>query len=152
MRAYGAGKSCAIIFFDKNFDYCNEMGTLRELGIRSNIFGVNRILDQSFRFENIEEDFTEAKKALGAAREIIKEGAVDVFVLDEILNMIRTGLVAIEEVLQLIDSWPREKYLVLTGRGLPREIAERADLISEINVIRHPFLEKKIPAQRGIDY
>jgi len=152
MRAYGAGKSCAIIFFDKNSDYCNEISTLMELGIKTYIFGANRITEDEFRFENIEEDFKEAKNAMAAVYEILKEGNTDVFVLDEILNAIRTGLVPQNEIMQLIGEWPQDKYLIFTGRGLPLEIAERADMISDINAVRHPFLEKKLPAQKGIDY
>jgi cob(I)alamin adenosyltransferase len=152
MRAYGTGKSCAIVFFDKNSDYCSEIGTLRELGIKSYIFGANRVMADTFRFENIEEDFKEASNAVNAACEILKDGSTDVLTLDEVLNAIRVGLIPLGEILNFIDQWPREKYLVLTGRGLPPEIKERADLVSDIIAVKHPFLDKNFIAQRGIDY
>jgi len=40
----------------------------------------------------------------------------------------------------------------LTGRGLPPEIKEIADLVSDIIAVKHPFLDKDFIAQRGIDY
>lgn len=152
VRAYGAGKSCAIVFFDKNSDYCNEIGTLRELGIKSYIFGANRVMADTFRFENTDEDFKEAINAVSAAYEILKDGSADILILDEVLNAIRVGLIPLGEILNFTDQWPREKYLVLTGRGLPPEIKERADLVSDIIAVKHPFLDKSFVAQRGIDY
>lgn len=152
MRAYGAGLSCAVIFFDKNSDYCNELTSLKELGISSHIFGANRIGDGSFRFDNIEKDFEEAVQGINLAREILKSGTPDVVVLDEALNIIRVGLVPLQEIMNLIDAWPQEKYLVLTGRGLPEEIKIRADLISEISPLKHPFATDGTVARKGIDY
>lgn len=152
MRAYGAGLSCAAIFFDKDSAYCNEISTLKELGISSHIFGANRIGEGSFRFDNVEKDFEEAAKGIGLAREILAAGAPDVLVLDEILNVVRVGLAPLSEIINLVDSWPREKYLVLTGRGLPDEIQIRADLVSEVQQIKHPFATEGAIAQKGIDY
>ncbi len=152
MRAYGAGLSCAAIFFDKDSAYCNELTALKELGIHSHIFGVNRVGDSSFRFDNIEKDFEEAAKGISLARQILASGAPDIIVLDEILNIIRVGLAPLQEIINLIDSWPREKYLVLTGRGLPEEIKTRADLVSEVQQIKHPFAAQGAVAQKGIDY
>jgi cob(I)alamin adenosyltransferase len=150
MRAYGAGKSCAIVFFDKNSDYCNELAALRELGIPSHIFGLNRVYEGYFRSENSEGDFLEAGKALDKAYELISDG-IEMLVLDEFLNVLRLNQVPLEEGLKLIDSFPKEKHLFLTGRGLPDEVADRADLVSEINKIKHPF-EAGVKAERGIDF
>jgi len=150
-RSRGAGLSCAIIFFDKNPDYCNELGILKQIGVEAYIFGNNRMLEYSFRFTNTEMDFKEAKNALITAKTIQDED-VDVLVLDEVLNGIRTGLLSLEDVLTFIDNWPKEKYLVLTGRGLPIEIKERSYMISEILNIKHPFDNKENVAQAGIDY
>lgn len=150
IRGYGAGLSCAIIFFDKNPDYCNELSTLRELGIQSHIFGLNRVFEGHFRSENCDADFIEAKKALDKAYELFSVG-VDILVLDEFLNALRLEQVPLNEGLKLIDAFPHEKHLILTGRGLPEEIKNRADLISEINKIKHP-LDNNIAASRGIDY
>ena len=150
-RSRGAGLSCAIIFFDKNPDYCNELGVLKQIGVEAYIFGSNRVLDSSFRFDNLDIDYKEAKDALATAKNI-KEEEVDVLVLDEVLNGIRTGLLSLEDILEFIDNWPKEKYLVLTGRGLPIEIKERSYMISEILNIKHPFDNKENVAQAGIDY
>ncbi|MBU4421854.1 cob(I)yrinic acid a,c-diamide adenosyltransferase [Candidatus Parcubacteria bacterium] len=180
VRATGAGKTCAIVFFDKNPDYCNELKILCQLNIDAHIFGQNRIYSsplekkehsvtefpplekgeqggfnnsfprRGFRFNNNEEDLRQAKNALNKAKRLVDKS--DLLVLDELLNSIRLEQVALRDVLDLIDNFPKEKYLILTGRGLPKEIAERADLISEIKNIKHPFDDLKTSAVPGIDY
>ncbi|MFA5133648.1 MAG: cob(I)yrinic acid a,c-diamide adenosyltransferase [Patescibacteria group bacterium] len=150
IRAYGAGLSCAIIFFDKNRELCSEFGALRELGIQAHIFGINRVEENGFRFQNSDADILEARKALDRAWELLS-GRVDVLILDEFLNALRVNLMPLEEGLKLVDAFPREKHLILTGRGVVEEIRSRADLISEIQNIKHPFQEG-IPAKKGIDF
>jgi cob(I)alamin adenosyltransferase len=85
------------------------------------------------------------------ARTIVGEGAYDVVVLDEILGAVTAGLVPLGELLELVRSKPSELHLVLTGRDAPAELIEAADLVSEIQPIKHPF-EKGIKAQRGIEF
>jgi len=149
VRSYGAGKSCAVIYFDKISEHCNELSALLELGIHSYVFGADRIEGEGFRFEHNKLDYLEVEKALNRARELVDRA--DVLVLDEFLNVLRTGQLGLEKALQFVDEFPKEKYLVLTGRGLHPEIESRADLISEINNIRHPF-DSGVKAQKGIDY
>ena len=85
------------------------------------------------------------------ARTIVGEGAYDVVVLDEILGAVKAGLVPLDELLALVRSKPPELHLVLTGRNAPAELIELADLVSEIQPIKHP-LQKGIKAQRGIEF
>ena len=72
-------------------------------------------------------------------------------VFDEILGAVKAGLVPVEELLSLVHSKPAELHLVLTGRGAPAELVEVADLVSEIQPIKHP-LARGIKAQRGIEF
>jgi cob(I)alamin adenosyltransferase len=152
MRAYGAGLNCAVVFFDKNSDYCNELTALKELGIRSYVFGANRMIDGGFRFGNTEDDLLEVARGVDMIWQIIKDGPPEVLVLDEILNTVRLEQMPLSEVLKIADAWPPEKYLVLTGKGLPQEIKERANLISEIQPVKHPFTAERALAIKGIDY
>lgn len=85
------------------------------------------------------------------ARQIVQKGEYDMVVLDELLGAIKAGLVPLEEVVELVRSKPAELHLVLTGRDAPAELVEVADLVSEIQPIKHPF-ERGIKAQRGIEF
>jgi cob(I)alamin adenosyltransferase len=85
------------------------------------------------------------------AQQIVHEGEYDLVVLDEILGAVKAGLVPLEELLTLVKSKPPTLHLVLTGRGAPPELVEAADLVSEVQPIKHP-LQRGIKAQRGIEF
>ena len=85
------------------------------------------------------------------ARQIVAEGEYDMVVLDEILGAITAGLVPVDEVVALVESRPPTLHLVLTGRNAPPELVSVADLVSEIQPIKHP-LARGIKAQRGIEF
>ncbi len=101
-----------------------------------------------------EEHLAAAREALSMAREKITSGVYDLIVLDEIIYAIDYAgikLVDIEEVLSLLDAKPPALHLILTGRNAPQALIDRADLVTEMTEIKHPW-QKKIPAQEGIDY
>ena len=101
-----------------------------------------------------EEHLAAAQHALGVAREKIASGAYDLIVLDELVYAIDyagVSLVSLEEVLGLLDAKPPSLHLVLTGRNAPQALIDRADLVTEMREIKHPW-QRKIPAQVGIDY
>lgn len=85
------------------------------------------------------------------ARQIVHEGEYDMVVLDELLGAITAGLVPLNEVLELVRGKPPEVHLVLTGRNAPSDLVDIADLVSEVQPIKHPF-EHGIRAQRGIEF
>jgi cob(I)alamin adenosyltransferase len=85
------------------------------------------------------------------AKHIVTVGEYDVVVLDEILGAVTAGLVPLAELLQLVRDKPEELHLVLTGRGAPPELIALADLVSEVQPIKHPF-DQGIKAQRGIEF
>jgi cob(I)alamin adenosyltransferase len=46
---------------------------------------------------------------------------------------------------------PERVELILTGREAPEEIIRKADLVTEMRAIKHPFT-KGIMARKGIEY
>lgn len=83
--------------------------------------------------------------------EILKEGRHDLVILDEIGNAVGLGLIGTDAVLKLIKQKPGHVELVLTGRDMPEEILQAADLVSEIRAVRHPF-DSGVSGRRGIEY
>ena len=101
-----------------------------------------------------EEHLAAAREALATAREKLVSGAYDLVVLDELVYAIDYAgvqLVSLDEVLALIEARPPSVHLVLTGRDAPQPLIDRADLVTEMREIKHPW-QRKIPAQLGIDY
>jgi cob(I)alamin adenosyltransferase len=60
-------------------------------------------------------------------------------------------LVELDEVLRLIDIKPQNVELILTGRNADPELIQKADLVTEMLMIKHPYA-KGIKARKGIDY
>jgi len=85
------------------------------------------------------------------AQHIVADDTYDMVVLDEILGAVSAGLVPLDELLALVRTKPPRLHLVLTGRGAPPELIELADLVSEVQAIKHPY-ERGIKAQRGIEF
>ena len=54
-------------------------------------------------------------------------------------------------VLDLIKRKNKTTELVLTGRDFPLSLIEKADYVSEINKIKHPY-DKGILARKGIEF
>ena len=101
-----------------------------------------------------EEHVAAAKDALRIAKEKITSGTYDLIVLDEIIYAIDYAgvqLVSLDDVLSLLDAKPPTLHLILTGRGAPQALIDRADLVTDMQEIKHPW-QQKIPAQLGIDY
>ena len=45
----------------------------------------------------------------------------------------------------------RDRHIIITGRHASEELIEYADLVTEMNVIKHPYSEG-IKAQPGIEF
>jgi len=93
----------------------------------------------------------EAQQTLAYAEEQMLSGRYDLLVLDEIFVAIHKGLIATQQVLDLLGKKPSSVELILTGRYAPPEIVQRADLVTEMRLIKHPF-DQGIPARCGIEY
>jgi len=72
------------------------------------------------------------------------EGTWDMIILDEVNVAVSLGLLTAEEVLETIKDLPAEKFVIFTGRGAPQEFIDRADLVTEMKEIKHPFNDGKL--------
>lgn len=75
----------------------------------------------------------------------------DLLILDEANNAVRRAFLPLPDLLAFLDGPPPKLEIVLTGRGAPAEVLERAHLVSRIGKEKHP-LDAGISARRGIEY
>lgn len=93
----------------------------------------------------------EAKRGLALAQKLITSDKYDLIVLDELVSALELKLLTEKEILQLIKSKPKHLHLAYTGHDFYKNIVAASDMVSEINMIKHPYY-KGILAQRGIDF
>lgn len=147
LRAAGHNFRIAVIQFMKIWDY-GEIKSLKKLGIDLFRYGTKDFVDPK---DLKPVDIEQADKAMNKACEFIGKGAYDIIILDEITVAIDFNLISLKKVVDLLRKKPDNLELVLTGYTCPDELIERADLVSRIEEVKHPY-RKGIEARRGIEY
>ncbi len=75
---------------------------------------------------------------------------VSLMILDEINVAVRLGIIDVKEMLDLIKNKRKNLELILTGRNVPEEIINVADLVTEMKEVKHYF-SKNISSRVGIE-
>jgi len=150
VRAAGHGLKVLIVFFAKGDKY--PRGEDNALSRLPNIIIAGCCHEDWIDKENIKDKDKElAKSTLATAREAMLNGNYDLIVLDEINIAINYGLVSLDEVIGLINNKPNNVELILTGRYADPKLVQIADLVTEMQMVKHPY-SKGVKAHRGIDY
>jgi cob(I)alamin adenosyltransferase len=151
VRAAGHGFKVGFLSFFKDpeaFGY-GEYKSLEKLGIKTFLFA--RKHPHFYKELNPDHVCQECSKGLEFIKELIRDPSWDMLVLDEINIALRDGFVKEEDVLSLLDAKPDKLELVLTGRGVTEKIIEKADLVSEVREVKHPY-SRGIISRKGIEY
>ena len=97
-------------------------------------------------------DIAKATAAWQKALEYITDPEYKLVLLDEINVALKLGYLDVTEVIAGLEQKPADSHVILTGRGAPTELIDRADLVTEMTLIKHPFREQGVKAQPGIEY
>lgn len=100
----------------------------------------------------LEEHKRAAEEAFTMAQQRVLSGYWDVVILDEINVAVDLGLLDVSRVLSLLASKPQKLHVILTGRGAHADIVAAADVVTEMRMVKHPYDDKGMPAQKGIDF
>ncbi|MFH0796514.1 MAG: cob(I)yrinic acid a,c-diamide adenosyltransferase [Candidatus Omnitrophota bacterium] len=151
VRAVGQGlKVCYLSFFKEPAKWgYGEHRVLKKLGVAT--FGFADKHPHFYRKVSKEEVRRECMKAMEFIRKIYREKKYDILILDEVLVSLRDGFLEEKEVLDILDLKPKDLELVLTGRGATKKIVKKADLVSEIKKVKHPY-DSGIKGRKGIEY
>jgi len=97
-------------------------------------------------------DILMANSAWEKAKELIRDSKNQMVLLDEINIALRYDYIDVKEVIEFLSNEkPEMTHVVLTGRNAKEEIIEIADLVTEMELIKHPF-RGGIKAQIGVEY
>jgi cob(I)alamin adenosyltransferase len=97
-------------------------------------------------------DLEKANAAWEKSLEYIRNPDFQLVLLDEINIALKMSYLHVEEVLAGLAEKPQSKHVILTGRGAPAALIERADLVTEMTLIKHPFRDQGVKAQPGIEF
>jgi cob(I)alamin adenosyltransferase len=93
-----------------------------------------------------------AQAGWAVARGYLADPGFKLVLLDEVNIALKKDYVSVEQVLEGVDLRPPNTHVVLTGRNAPDELIERADLVTEMTLVKHPLKHKKVRAQAGIEF
>ncbi len=97
-------------------------------------------------------DIEMAQAAWAKAKELIADETNRMVLLDEINIALRYDYVDVAEVVSFLkEHKPPMTHVVLTGRNAKEELIEVADLVTEMELIKHPF-RSGVKAQAGVEF
>ncbi len=176
LRAIGQGLRVAVVQFMKGGEYTGELIAARNYlpNLEFQQFGKHCSKERrqmklnSVKFDNVREDIecgdcrycfendpTQEKfsqRALRRALELVKGKSFDILVLDEINVAQSLGFIRQDGILDLLENKNPALELVLTGRNASKKVIEKADYVTVMDEVKHPFKTRNIAGRRGIEY
>jgi len=149
LRALGWGHDVAVLQYVKGTWKTGEKEFFKRFSdlVRLEVMG------EGFTWETQDRnrDIDAAKEAWEVSKEMMNSGDYDLVILDELNIVLRNNYLDEEEVKEGLLSRHNRTTVIVTGRNAPDNIIEVADLVTSMEMIKHPF-EAGIKAARGIDF
>ena len=151
LRCIAHGMPCAVVQFIKGAMTTGE----RELLVGH--FGhlcKFHTMGEGFTWEtqDLARDKAAARAGWEKAKELIRDPENRMVLLDEINIALRYDYLDLAEVVAFLrDEKPPMTHVVLTGRNAKPELLDLADLVTEMQVVKHPF-RAGIKAQAGVEF
>jgi cob(I)alamin adenosyltransferase len=148
-RALGNGMKVAVVQFVKGRWQTGERVALDKFGDQVTI----NTMGEGFTWETQDRarDIAAARAAWEKAKALIADDKHQVVVLDELNIVLRYDYLDVAEVVAALSARPPMKHVVVTGRNAKDELIEAADLVTEMEQIKHPF-RSGVRAQKGIEF
>ncbi len=97
-------------------------------------------------------DIALAREAWDEVKRMVADPAYDMVLADELNIVLRYDYLPLDEVLEVLTARAEMKHVIVTGRNAPEALIERADLVTEMTLVKHPFREQGVKAQPGIEF
>ena len=149
-RHIAHGIPCAVVQFIKGGMATGERNLIEE---RFGDICQFHTMGEGFTWETQDKarDMAAARAAWEKSKELIRSG-LSMVLLDEINIALRYDYVPVDEVVAfLATEKPPMTHVVLTGRNAKDELVEIADLVTEMELIKHPF-RSGVKAQQGVEF
>lgn len=149
LRASGYGMTTLMLSFlkdDPDYGEARAVGKLPWFTLRQ----VGRDAFVNFRnpdpidLQMCRDGWQEAKKA-------IADHAADIIILDELNIVLATNMLPTQEVVAFLQEHKQSVELITTGRGTPEALLKAADLVTDMQEVKHYF-HKGVSSRNGIDH
>ncbi len=149
-RSLGRGFKVAVVQFIKGPWISGEIKALEKFGEQVSFHSVG----DGFTWDtkDLQKDIASARAGWEKCRSLMEAAKHDVYVFDELIYVLKYKFLSLEQVLSDLERLkPPMSHVILTGRDAPAELIEKADLVTVMTEVKHPY-QKGIVAQPGIDY
>jgi cob(I)alamin adenosyltransferase len=155
IRAIGNGMNVGVVQFVKGKWETGERHVLEHFPAQVEI----RTMGEGFSWETQDRarDMRAAAAAWEASQDMIEACRAqppkyDLVILDELNIPLRYDHLAVADVVRFLAAKPERLHVVVTGRNAKPELIEIADLVTEMTMVKHPFREQNVKAQKGIEF
>ena len=150
LRAWGHDKKVIMLQFVKNTKAnFGEHRAARRIGLEIIAGGAGFAVPGVTG--DIEKSIRMSRDLWRVAAEKINSGEYDMVVLDELSYPLKYEWLDVQEVISVLRNRPDKEHVVITGRDMPDELIEIADMVTEFTEIKHHF-NNGIEAQPGIEF
>jgi len=149
LRALGHGMKVGVVQFGKGSRVTGERLALEKFGNQIEIYAEG----EGFTWETQDRagDIKRAEAAWARAHSMIEDESFDMVLCDELNIVLRYDYLDVTQILDVLARRPSMKHVIITGRNAKTELIEAADLVTEMELVKHPF-RAGIKGQRGVEF
>jgi cob(I)alamin adenosyltransferase len=148
-RAIGHGFKTAVVQFVKGSWDTGERTILENYPELCTI----KAAGEGFTWETQDRnrDIEMAKTAWEMAKDAILDPQYKMVLLDELNIVLRYDYLPVDDIVGFLKQKPEDTHVIITGRNAKAELIEIADLVTEMEQIKHPF-RAGVKAQAGVEF
>ncbi|AZN71410.1 cob(I)yrinic acid a,c-diamide adenosyltransferase [Georhizobium profundi] len=148
-RALGNGMKVGVVQFVKGKWGTGERNVLDKFPEQVTL----ATMGEGFTWETQDRarDIAAAQAAWEKAKAMILDDEHQMVLCDELNIVLRYDYLPLDEIIDVLKAKPEMKHVIITGRNAKDELIEFADLVTEMEMIKHPF-RSGVKAQVGIEF
>jgi cob(I)alamin adenosyltransferase len=149
MRCIGHGMKVGVIQFIKGKWDTGERWVLEKFPELCTI----KALGEGFTWETQDRarDIAHARAAWEEGKKMMEDPTVKLVLLDELNIALRYDYLPVDEVVDALNARRPDLHVIVTGRNAKDELIAIADLVTEMELVKHPFRDG-VKAQKGIEF
>ncbi len=149
MRSWARGYRCGVFQFVKSGKW--KVGEARAAAQLGGIDWEKMGDGWTWISRDLEESADRARAGWEGVKRFVAEERYEFLLLDELTYPIKYGWVDEDDVVATLRDRPGFQHVVVTGRDASPALLEAADLVSEVQKVKHP-MDQGIRAQQGIEW